>query len=139
MDFLQDVLKDIDRMKGEKKSSILDFLDYPKNYESHKANKNQIDLLKEITEDFDKKANKIRADKNQKSEARKTINTIKDYKIHEIKRMKMGRNTILNIFNRMYSSSSRDAHIQKYRLTLLGVVYETNKEKLLSCLHEKKA
>ena len=139
MDYLQDALKDIDRMKDKTTTTILDFLDFPKNYDSHKANKIQIDLLKEIVEDLEKKTNEIWADKNQKSEARKSINTIKDYKIHTIRQMKMGKNTILNMFNRMYSSSSKDVNIQKYKLMLLGVIYEVNKERLLSCLHEKKA
>lgn len=137
MDFLFKYCTELERKKNTKTTDIMNFIDIPADYDSKTRNQDQINKVKNVVESLDRGIDYIRKNVKQKREINKRINELKDARINCL-RMKMNKSTVINVLLRLFSDKSKDDSLKSYKMSLLGLLYQTNSEVLLSCFHEKK-
>ncbi|MCD3240842.1 hypothetical protein G8T75_12830 [Clostridium botulinum D/C] len=134
MDYLIDVLsKDIPQRNRNKTKDINAILkvDYK---DRNQVNKMQIRKIKELVKELDNYIKHIRAkedSKDNKKEDKLLINHRVDEVIKTISNYSVYRATIINIFNRIYSDTSKDEEIREYKMLLLSILWKAKTQRMM--------
>jgi len=138
MDFVFEYCTKLERKKNTKTTDIINFIVIPTDYDTKARNQDQINKVRNVVESLDKGIDFIRRNVKQKREMNKRINELKDVRINYL-RMKINKSTMINILLRLFSDDTKDKSLHPYQMLIFGLLYQTNREVLLNCFHEKKA